>query len=365
MNKDGSFVVIKPYSSPINPIKLASYDKSPIGSMGSFCATARNNKLEFCLTDRQLELAKKIVFKYRRQLSGLGITLPETETDLKTRHNIRKIDRSKTLKHDVDNKLISLRFPYDPKKISELHEYASSGAGRVEWSNAQKTWSLDLTEGNLSKILDLFKEEDLQLDSTLEPIVIDMMKATEKDLPSISLHDNQLQLNNCHTRVHEYLAAKNFDASNVAELPYWASQAASMGLRIDESIKDELLKNHSEMVVSIIANRKVTLPSNNQPEGEWYNALLEANHLLTRSPWALHLSWWSNKTDWKPFNNLFPFPSKNRTSFKVEQGVADFLYANDDTIVVVDSVVGRDAIRNFIENNSMKVVYISDISGSL
>jgi hypothetical protein len=32
-----------------------------------------------------------------------------------------------------------------------------------------------------------------------------------------------------------------------------------------------------------------------------------------------------------------------------------------DPIVVVDSVIGRDAIQNFVESNSLKVIYISDI----
>lgn len=365
MDKDGNAVAVRAYYSPTNPIKLASYDKSPVTSMGSFCSKVRSNNLESCLTDKQLELAKKIIFKYRRQLAGIGIALPENESDLQTKYQVRKIDRSKVLKYDADSKVVRLRFPYDPKKISELHDYTSNSAGHVEWSNDNKFWTFDLTEGNMVKILDLFKNEDLQIDNALEPFVVDIMKATEKDLPSISLDNDRMQLLNCHANVHSYLSNKGFTETDVGRLPYWVSQAAAMGLRVDESITDLLRKAYNENVVSIITNRKVTLPSNNQPDGEWYNALLEANSILNDSPWLLHLSWWSSKTNWKPFKNMQELPSRNRSSFKVEQNVADYLYANNDAIVVVDSVVGRDAIRNFIESNSLKVVYISDIGGSL
>lgn len=361
MDKEGTVLPVRSYYTPPNPIKLASYDKSPITSMGSFCCNVRKNKLESCLTDRQLGLARKIIFKYKRQLANLGVVLPEHEDDLKTRHLVRKIDRSKTLQLDESEKVMVLRFPYDPKKISELHDYSSTSAGHVEWDNANKTWEFDLTEGNIIKILDLFKTEDLQIDNKLEPHVVDIIKSTKDDLPSIFIKDNFIHLRNCHPRVNEYLESKGFEADSIDKLPQIASHASAIGLQIDKSIVDHLNEKYGETITSIFVNRKVTLPSNNQADGPWYDALLEANRILSDRPWALHLSWWSTKTDWKPFQNMLEFPCRNRTSFKIDHAIGEFLLNTEDPIVVIDSVVGRDAIRNFIENNSLKVVYISDI----
>lgn len=344
-----------------NYIKLATYDKSPVASMGNFCAKARTEKFESCLTDRQAELARKIIVKYRRQFLLQGIVLPDSDRDIELRHPIRRIDRTKYLEHDVENKSLNLKFPYDPKKISALHDYVNQSAGAVGWNNSDRRWKLDLTEGNITKILELFQNEDLKIDDSLTEIVTDVMSAGPKDLPTLSVNNDAMQLINCHQRVNEYLDSINWNPTSTDKLANWASQAVSLGLRVDENVVDNLRAQHSSEVVNIIINRKTTLPSNNQPVGPWYNSLLEANHALQEYPWVLYLTWWTNKTDWSPFKNMIEYQEKDKNSFKVQKQFAELLQGLKDPIVVVDSVIGRDAVRNFIENNSLKVVYISDI----
>ena len=362
LDKDGNNASVLYKSVTSNQtIKLATYDKSPVSSMGSFCARTRTEKLDACLTDRQVELARKIVFKYRRQLQNIGIALPELEAELPLRHKVRSIDRTKYLKHDVENKQVFLKFPYDPKKISVLHDYTANSAGTVVWDNTTKQWSLDLTEGNLSKILELFNNEDLKMDETLEPFVFDVLKATPKDLPTFAFENSVMQLRNTHSRVQEYLESIGWDQNQTNKLSTWVSQAISLGLQLDESVLDYLRSHYSDQVVNILTNRKVTLPSNNQPDGPWYNSLLKANDVLQDHPWVLHLSWWTNKTDWSPFKNMIEYEEKDKNSFRVQKQFAELLQGLKDPIVVVDSVIGRDSVRNFIESNSLKVIYISDI----
>ena len=340
MGKEGNSISILNYpTAKQSHIKLATYDKSPVASMGSFCSKARTEKFESCLTDRQVELARKIITKYRRQFLLHGIVLPDSDRDIELRHPIRRIDRTKHLEHDVEHKRLNLKFPYDPKKIS----------------------AFDLTEGNIAKILELFQSEDLKIDDSLTEIVTDVMSAGPKDLPTLSVNNNAMQLVNCHPRVKEYLDSINWNPTSMDRLANWASQAVSLGLRIDENAIDYLSARYSSEVVNIIINRKTTLPSNNQPTGPWYNSLLEANHALQEYPWVLYLTWWTNKTDWSPFKNMIEYQEKDKNSFKVQKQFAELLQGLKDPIVVVDSVIGRDAVRNFIENNSLKVVYISDI----
>lgn len=362
MDKEGNNSSLFSYpTSKGNHIKLATYDKSPVASMGGFCAKARTEKYESCLTDRQVELARKIITKYRRQFLAHGIVLPDSDRDIELRHPVRKIDRSKYLEHDVENKRLSLKFPYDPKKISALHDYVNQSAGDAGWLNADRRWQFDLTEGNISKILELFQNEDLKIDDSLTEIVTDVMSAGSKDLPSLCIVDNVMHLENCHSRVIEYLDTLNWDPSNVDKIAHWVSQALALGLRLDETVFDLLLSKYPTDVVNIFTNKKVTLPSNNQPTGPWYNSLLQANAVLQDHPWLLYLTWWTDKTDWTPFKNLIEYREKDKNSFRVQKQFAELLQGLKDPIVVVDSVIGRDAVRNFIESNSLKVVYISDI----
>lgn len=347
----------------ISHIKLATYDKSPVSSMGSFCAKARISKYESCLTDRQVGLARKIIFKYRRQLQILGIVLPKNENDLELRHPVRSIDRTKYLQHDVENKVLSLKFPYDPKKISALHDYVTHSAGNVEWINNDKKWVLDLTERNVAKILELFKDEDLKVDESLEPIITDIMTADKSQLPTLSVAGDKFELKNCSPRIEEYLSTKSYPNLDVSHAAYWVSQAVSLGVEIDSTV-DELLPDN-EQVKSIIKNRSVVLPSKNQPNGEWYDNLLITNQVLSDVPWVLYLNWWTKETDWSRFKNTTMFNNQNKNSFNVTKPFVDLLQSLEDPIVIVDSIIGRDVITGFIEHHALKVIYISDIGNPL
>ena len=362
MDKEGNGSSVFNYAiHATSKIKLATYDKSPVSSMGAFCSKARTENYESCLTDRQVDLARKIITKYRRQFLAIGIALPENDSDLELRHPVRTIDRVKYLAHDIDNKQIKLKFPYDPKKVSVLHDYSNNSAGQCEWDNASRHWTFDLTEGNIAKMLELFQQEDLRIDESLTDIVTDVLTANNEQLPRFSINNKELKLYNCHPRVHEYLNELNWDARQIDKLAYWVSQASALGLHIDNSVIDTLMSQYSDDVVNIIINRKVTMPSNNMPEGPWYNALLKANDVLQDYPWVLYLSWWTNKTDWTPFKNMISYQENDKNSFRVNKKFANVLDGLKDPIVIVDSVIGRDAVRNYIEGNSIKVVYISDI----
>lgn len=339
------------------PISLATYDKNPIISMGNACCRARLNNYNECLTDRQVELARKIIFKYRKQFLSFGIVLPTNEQEVGLRYSTRAIDRTKSMKHNVDNKQVTLKFPYDPKKISTLHEYASNSAGKLEWNNTSKHWQFDLTEPNLSTVLKLFQNEDLIFDESLTEHVTDILSTTTKDLPTFALADDTMELINCHPSVREYLSSIDWDPKQLNKLSNWVCQATALGLQIDTSVTDALLVQNSKEVVDIITNRKVVLPSKNLHNGPWYDSLLAANEVLSNYPWVLYLSWWTNKTDWTPFKNLIKY--EQNTSSRIN--FAEKLHSLTDPIVVMDTVIGKESVRSFIENNSIKVIYISDI----
>lgn len=361
MDKEGTGVKSTHIHSPLGPIKLATYDRSPITSMGSFCFKVRVNNLTSCLTDRQIGLAKTIIFKYQRQLLSLGIELPKSIDDLSLRHPVRSIDRIKNLSLVAEQKKLLLRFPYDPKKVSALHEYTSNSAGKTEWNNQDKQWEFDYTEGNLSTILKLFENDNLKIDDALEPVVVDMLTASKKDLPTFAVSESKMELINCHASVHEYLATKQYNQFDIDNLPLWTSLAITLGLEIDPSVISKLENDYGSDVSSIMCNRIITLPSNNQPDGPWYNTLLNANSILKNHDWVLYLTWWTSKTSWSPFSNLVDLSPKDKNSYRIEPSLVESFSSLTNPIVVLDSAISRDGLRTFIENSATKVIYISDI----
>lgn len=358
---DGQPVTLRTYQQPATPVKLASYDRSPVATMGAYCAKARITKMPECLTDKQAVLARTIVGKYRRQLNELGITMFNDVNNISLRHQIRAIDRTQALIADVGNKKFILKFPYSPQKISALHNFTSNSAGKVEWSNTARNWTFDLTEGNLRTALDLFKEEDLKIDDDLVSAVEDVMRANSSQLPSVHYENNQLVLLNCHLGLIEYLENRGFESANPATINKWVSVIAHLGIEIHDSVIQHLTDRFGYDVARIICQSESIMPSGNQPTGPWHETLLKTNYAMADVHWVLYLDWWSEKTDWSAFKNIEHIKSKKKTYNTIEPRLLEQLTNNAEPIVVMDSVVGGDAVRDFIEHKALKVIYISDI----
>ena len=89
---NGTALTLFNYQS--SPISLARYDVNIVDSLSQ--QTILSNKP---YTDKQSELAIKIVTKYRRQLAAMAqpIYLPEDITSFKFRLGIRLVDRTKQI----------------------------------------------------------------------------------------------------------------------------------------------------------------------------------------------------------------------------------------------------------------------------
>lgn len=124
----------------IPQVSLANYDRNVVDSMANQTLNGRG------LTDRQHQLAEKIVNKYRRQCAKLGVTIPES---LSLRIPIRQIDRSQCIEHDIDNNQLIVKFRYDDKLVSELREFGSYSCGQVVFDREVMAWRVGLSQPNL------------------------------------------------------------------------------------------------------------------------------------------------------------------------------------------------------------------------
>jgi hypothetical protein len=121
-------------------VSLARYDVQILSSMSQTTQSGR------ALTDRQAELAAKLVLKYRKQLEKLDIDVGPVETPT-YRLGIRQIDRRKMLY--VENDTIVLKFPYDTSLINDLRDLAKISQGRWRFDPANRAWALAITETNV------------------------------------------------------------------------------------------------------------------------------------------------------------------------------------------------------------------------
>jgi hypothetical protein len=121
-------------------VSLARYDVSVLGSMSAATQSGR------ALTDRQAELAVKIILKYRKQLEKLDIDVGPVETP-QYKLGIRTIDRRRLLYVEGDS--IVVKFPYETKLIDDLRDLAKLSQGSWAFDSNNRAWRLAITETNV------------------------------------------------------------------------------------------------------------------------------------------------------------------------------------------------------------------------
>ena len=142
-------------------ISLARYDVRVINSMATGVRGGQ------ALTDRQAELACKLILKYRRQLAGLGIDVSPVESP-QYRMQLRSIDRRRLMWIEQDHMI--LQFSFEPKIVDLVRDLCkeSKGSWRFENDN-KKQWHIALTEPNFVTVLQLARENNFEIDAkTLE-----------------------------------------------------------------------------------------------------------------------------------------------------------------------------------------------------
>ena len=138
-------------------ISLANYDYSPVRSMSTTVQMGRG------LSDKQRDLALRIILKYKKQFSKHGYDITYLETDPQWRSPLRKVDRSKSVY--IEESKICVRFPFNPQMVDFFRRYSrrrelNIESGYVEWSSEKKVWVLDCTEQNIQVVYDTTKNEN-------------------------------------------------------------------------------------------------------------------------------------------------------------------------------------------------------------
>lgn len=127
-----------------NRISLARYDIQIVNSM------ANNTMFGTALTDKQSELACKLILKYRRQFAKQGVDVTPIENP-QFRMPPRQIDRTKAIW--LEDSQIKVKFPYDQTMIKQIQEFKESSQGSAGYNHTSKLWTLGLTEYNVNWIV--------------------------------------------------------------------------------------------------------------------------------------------------------------------------------------------------------------------
>lgn len=186
--------------TPATPkFSLARYDTAIVTNMASSTIWGQS-----ALTDRQGELAVKLILKYRRQFTNHGIDITPVESPV-WRMPLRKVDRESRVW--IDNEKILVKFPYDQRKIEEIRQLRDTGQGSAVFDRDNKVWQLGITEYNVNFIVTWAGANSVEVDAEVSAL-FDQLIICENQPYEIKLvrTDNGYEITNAAASLQEYVA---------------------------------------------------------------------------------------------------------------------------------------------------------------
>jgi hypothetical protein len=241
-------VVVNNFWTPYAPIiNLARYDNSFLDNVTDQTMNGG------ALTDRQAELAVKLITKYRRQLHAQNIEVPDMTVPM-FRRALRIVDRSKSA-GVADNK-IYLKFPYDSKTIDVIRSMSKQSQGSMVFDRETKIWKLALTEYNVNWVYEYAKQNDFAVDQRLQDLMQQILVVENQGYDiCLTKNDHTLQITNAHENLTKYLEQKigNFDLHNASRL---VDHASILGYKVSQDLINQTEEQFGGSTLLLMMNRE-------------------------------------------------------------------------------------------------------------
>ena len=228
-------------------INLARYDTNVIDSMTQ--ATVDNR----ALTERQGDLAVKLIKTYKRQLASKLVDIAPIEEAPVFRIACRKMDYSRKLELR-DNRLY-VKFPYNTQLIESFRTFKKESHGQCEFNQTTKEWSLALTEHNLNWVYAFATAGGFNVDENVQ-ILVNKIIEIEKTPYKIELFCNNgsLEISNCPDSMRAYINehAGGFGTENLERL---VDMSGEMGYTVEPTLL-KIVAQQVNPVFERVATRK-------------------------------------------------------------------------------------------------------------
>ena len=224
-------------------VSLARYDVQVLASMSSATQSGRP------LTDRQAELAVKIIQKYRKQLEKLEINIAPIDNP-QYRLGIRTIDRRKLLY--IENDHIVLQFPYDTKLIDDLRDLAKLSQGSWRFASEPKAWCLAITETNVIAANGFAENHGFEISEEFKTYLQEVVRC-EQTPYAIKLikTDAGLAIQNAVNSLTE--AINNYCGFDFTNTDTLVDNSAVYGYTVDENIQQDIVAKYSPRIYNLMA----------------------------------------------------------------------------------------------------------------
>jgi hypothetical protein len=230
------------------PINLARYD---VKIIDSFCQQTIDSNRAY--TDKQAELAVTLIRKYARQLSNLGIKIPDTLDSFKL--GIRNIDRTRSI--FLKDQKIYLKFPYDTKLLSLVRSYVKDTDGQAVFNYDNKVWILAMTEPMLNWSMAMAETYNFNIDPDLKNLYNRLVQFEQQEYKIELRRNSKLEITNCPKSLEQYIEHNcgGFVEENLFKL---VDLSSVLGYSLHQEIFREI-KNRWPKIWPLLVDRRIKL----------------------------------------------------------------------------------------------------------
>jgi len=228
-------------------ISPARYDFGPIANI-----TEQISK-RVPLTDRQQELVIKLVTKYHKQWKKLGYDASNINLDTPVELKIRtKVDRSQTV--SVKGNKITLKFPYKPRLINIISEYAQMSCGEIARNKEDNVWEVTATAGNIAWLDKFVNDHKFVKDAAYKDLVKIIDKAYDYKSIELDIVDDKLVLHNAPETMLKWIR-DNIGEIIMKNFIRIVSSANILAFTLSEAIVQYTVDNYPDISDIILMRR--------------------------------------------------------------------------------------------------------------
>jgi len=262
-------------------VNLARYDVKILESMS--WSTLEGT----ALTERQGELAVKLVLKYARQLAQKGIDVGPAESP-HWRCPLRKMDYSRRLYINDDQ--LYLRFPYENQLIEDVRHFGKDSQGSVHWNKEQKVWQIALTEYNLSWMHTWASFQGFEIAAEVTQLLDAIKQVEQSDYAvELSINNNQLVIQNAQQSLIHYVETNlgGFGLDNLLRL---VDQSAVLGYTLSAEIESAVTETYGTQIYNLLSSREIKINPESPTFESELDQVFEYARLVDRWPVVVYES---------------------------------------------------------------------------
>ena len=230
-----------------SPIALARYDVAIVRSMSASTVAGTS------LTDRQSELAIKLVDKYKRQFAANAVDVLPSVQNPKFRLNVRVVDRTKSV--SIHDGQIVLKFPYDKILVPIVTAAAKESRGSFKFDREAKVWQLAITEYNVNWAASL-AQYDFSIDEEVVKLMQLILDCERTDYKIELVAANGLvYIVNAEPSLRQYVDS-HLGGLTVGNLIRLVDYGPLLGYTIHDDIKTAMAQEFDSITLGLMLNRE-------------------------------------------------------------------------------------------------------------